>query len=80
MIESPLTKQDDLTTHIWDIAKDHIIEPSDRALVFVTTIMNRELIAGSLGCKFYCTDTLVYVSKGNRRLMDEDTHHRMTAE
>jgi len=80
IIESPLTKQDDLTMCIWDIAKDHIIEPSNRALVFVTTIMNRELIARSLGCKFYCADTSVYVSKGNRRLMNEGTCHRMAAE
>jgi len=80
IIESPLTKLDDLTTRIRNIAQDHIIQPSDRALVFVTTIMNGELIAGSLGCEFYCADTSVYVSKGNRRLMDESTRHRMAAE
>jgi len=80
IIKSPLTKLDNLTTHIWNIAQDHIIEPSDRALVFVMTIMNGELIAGSLGCEFYCADTSVYVSKGNRRLMDESTRHRMAAE
>ena len=79
IIESPLTKQDDLTTCIWDIAKDHIIEPLDRALVFVTMIMNGELIARSLGCEFYCADILVYVSKGNRRLIDEGTCHKMVA-
>jgi len=59
IIEPPLTKLDDLTTHIWNIAQDHIIEPSDRALVFVTTIMNGELLAGSLGCEFYCADISV---------------------
>ena len=68
-----------MTTHIWNIAQDHIIQLSDRALVFVTTIMNGELIAGSLGCESYCVDISVYVSKGNRRLMDESTHHRMAA-
>jgi len=68
-----------LTTCIWDIAKDHIIELLDRALVFVTMIMNGELIARSLGCEFYCADILVYVSKGNRRLIDEGTCHKMVA-
>jgi len=56
------------------------MEPSDRALVFVMTIMNGELLAGSLGCEFYCADTSIYVSKGNQRLMDEGTHHRMATE
>jgi len=69
IIELPLTKHDDLTMCIQNIAQDHIIEPSDKALVFVITIMNGELIARSLGYKFYCADTSVYVSKGNRRLM-----------
>jgi len=69
-----------ITMRIQNIAQDHIIEPSDRALVFVTTIINRGLIARSLGCEFYCADTSVYVSKSNRRLMDEGTHHRMAAE
>ena len=80
IIELPLTKQDDLTIRIWNIAQDHIIEPLDKALVFVTMIMNGELIAGSLECKFYCADISVYVSKSNRRLMDEGTCHRMAAE
>ena len=80
IIESPLTKLDDLTMCIWNITQDHIIKPSDRALVFVTTIINGELIAESLECKFYCADTSVYVSKGNRRLMDKSTCHRMAAE
>ena len=80
IIEPPLTKLDDLTTCIQNIIQDHIIEPSDRALVFVTTIINGELLAGSLECEFYCTNTSVYVSKGNQRLMDEGTRHRMAAE
>ena len=80
IIESPLTKLDDLITHIRNIAQDHIIQPLDRTLVFVTTIMNGELIARNLGCEFYCADTSVYVSKGNRRLMNESTCHRIAAE
>ena len=80
IIESPLTELAGLTTRIQNISQDHLMEPSDRALVFVTTIMNGELLAGSLGCEFYCADTSVYVSKGNQRLMDEGTRHRIAAE
>jgi len=71
IIEPSLTKLDELTTCIQNISQEHVVEPSDRALVFVTMIMNGELLAGSLGCEFYCTDTSVYVSKSNQQLMDE---------
>jgi len=80
IIKSPLTELAGLMTCIQNISQDHLIEPSDRALVFVMMIMNGELLAGSLGCEFYCADTSVYVSKGNQRLIDEGTCYRMAAE
>ena len=64
-MDPPITDLDQLQTQIQTIAQDSILQPSDRALIFVTTILNGELLAVRLGCEFYCADTDVYMSKKN---------------
>jgi len=44
-MDPPITDLDELQTWIQTIAQDSILQPSDRALIFITTILNGELLA-----------------------------------